>query len=466
MSRNLNFGLRSWLSYTSKSSKITRQWPLWKAESQGLRFDSGRPNTRYFASNPPRFKLPETESPFRVSHIVTALLVLGVGATAFGLYDFYQTLTKWPPEVRDDLRSGLRAKARKDLKLSQRYLNRAWETIKTLPNEALAPEPYMKTSGVAIALAEVLEADNRPLEAYAIYEEALQLARPSLKVDPSSTDKPEAPETKAQTPAVLNLRERKCTVAIALKLGEIAEQHDLPAADEEKWLSYAVSEVMRILQEDHTNAGSPAPKAKDNEDNIMDLPLPGWVSLSKTEMATPMERLASFYRRQGKYEYVMTLYQTALQILLMSEPSRPPTIEDQCRAAMVMNNMSETVVHRSSAKELEKETAALEAASKMAHHAIVNSKKYLERAQSSNCLQEAGLCGRTFLFAAYNLAAINSLLGKEKSQAEDESRLVEAFDFLGRNFKDEMTDPDVQEVLRAWREYRRKLDRIQTTIEK
>ena len=76
---------------------------------------------------------------------------------------------------------------------------------------------------------------------------------------------------------------------------------------------------------------------------------------------------------------------------------------------MVMNNMAETVVHRSSAKELEQETAALEAAPKMAQHAIVNSKKYIERAQSSGVPQEASMCGRTFLFAAYNLSAINSV---------------------------------------------------------
>lgn len=124
----------------------------------------------------------------------------------------------------------------------------------------------------------------------------------------------------------------------------------------------------------------------------------------------------------------MTLYQTALQVLLMAEPSRPVTIEDQCRgtfvsifgsndvftinawlAAMVMNNMSETVVHRSSAKTIKNETASLEAAARMAQHAIVNSKKFVERAQSSNALEEANLCARTFLFAAYNLAVINSV---------------------------------------------------------
>lgn len=221
-------------------------------------------------------------------------------------------------------------------------MDSAWETVKTLPNEILAPNPYLKISGVAIALAEVLEADKKPHEAYDVYAEVLQLARPSIS-DPIPLYEKMPERSTSQTPTTFSTIERKCTVAIALKLGEMAEEFNLPAADEEKWLNYAVSEVMRILQEDHSNAGSPPKESEKGTGDDLELPMPSWVSLSKTEMATPMERLASFYRRQGKYEHVMTLYQLALQVLLMGEPSRPPTVEDQCRAAMVMNNMSETV---------------------------------------------------------------------------------------------------------------------------
>lgn len=56
-------------------------------------------------------------------------------------------------------------------------------------------------------------------------------------------------------------------------------------------------------------------------------------------------------------------------------------------------------------------------------------------------------------------------LGKQKSQDEDEGRLVEALDFLAHNFKDEMSDPDVQEVKRAWREYQRQLNRDKIKLE-
>jgi SPX domain protein involved in polyphosphate accumulation len=39
-------------------------------------------------------------------------------------YEIYDTLTLWPPEVRSDLRSGLRAKHRGDLDASEQYLQR------------------------------------------------------------------------------------------------------------------------------------------------------------------------------------------------------------------------------------------------------------------------------------------------------------------------------------------------------
>ena len=109
----------------------------------------------------------------------------------------------WPQEVRGDLRAGIKAKNQGDLDLSERYLRRyvsrcvsrytvqihlmyaprdlfrAWQTAQTLPISALSSEPYLKLSGIAIALAEVLEASNRPSEAYETYSTALAQLRAS-----------------------------------------------------------------------------------------------------------------------------------------------------------------------------------------------------------------------------------------------------------------------------------------------
>ena len=47
--------------------------------------------------------------------------MLSVG---FSRYQFYTTFTMWPPEVREDLRAGIKAKNQGDLDLSERYLRR------------------------------------------------------------------------------------------------------------------------------------------------------------------------------------------------------------------------------------------------------------------------------------------------------------------------------------------------------
>jgi hypothetical protein len=103
-----------------------------------------KPTPRHFTQGaspppPPRFRLRSWFSPF-----LTALLFAGLGATAYGLcvihlclpslfilrntnpfrYEIYDFLTLWPPEVRSDLRSGLRTKHRGDLDASEQYLQR------------------------------------------------------------------------------------------------------------------------------------------------------------------------------------------------------------------------------------------------------------------------------------------------------------------------------------------------------
>ncbi|KLO19403.1 hypothetical protein SCHPADRAFT_935459 [Schizopora paradoxa] len=421
--------------------------------------NSHYPKTRNFVSNGspgplPRFSSSESESPFRAPRKISTLLWLlaGAGAATYVLYNSYKTSssrTKWPSEVRSDVRSGLRAKDRKDWKRSQMYLHRAWETIKTLSDEVHAPKPYMKTSDVAIALAQVLEADNKPLEAYGLYTEALQLARPLLKEDSARAFDVSLEGLKAQTSA-LSLGERERTVAIALKLGEMAEQYGIPA--EEKWLKYALSEVMRISRMD------------DTKDNTMKLLLPSWLSLSKSEIALPIEMLASFYRRQGNLENVMKTYAIAGTMLLMRLQFRRESIEDLCWYVMVCNNAAETAVELSR-ENIENKTTILEMGAKMASQATINCHQLLHLGKSSTVLREASLCGRAFLLAAYNLSVINSLLDKENCQGEDERRLVEAHGFLEQNFKDELNDPDVQKALKSWRGQRRRLDRNQPVTE-
>lgn len=115
----------------------------------------------------------------------------------------------------------------------------------------------------------------------------------------------------------------KRAVAMSLKLGSLAEQLGR-VKDEEYWLSFAVTESLRILQIEYgiahdarrgfflatsdQNSSSPSGSAQKpsgremlNTDKLDgELGLPAWASITKTELAAPMERLAAFYGRQGK----------------------------------------------------------------------------------------------------------------------------------------------------------------------
>ncbi|KAH8113961.1 hypothetical protein DFH11DRAFT_1509828 [Phellopilus nigrolimitatus] len=357
----------------------------------------GAQHTRTFSSSKNSLPSDSLSSHIPISKILGALLAVGVAATAWGLYEFYATLTMWPKEVRGDLRSGLRAKERDDLKLSQRHLMKAWEVVRTLPSSALSPEPYLKISGIAIVLAEVLEADREFEQAYAVLSAAIALLVPSLQVSsspsPSSSSSSSSPSgsTGHEPPVFRSLRsspsgvtgpeeysaahptpttrERMRAVALALKLGDMAEMLARPA-EEEHWLSYAMEEVLRVVRDEYdlvpdTRRGGfintdSAPSASqktaeekgESEDSAVksvenrreqsrehalrdvfspgsenaQLGLPAWVSLTKTELVAPIERLASFYARQGKAGPAITLYRVASNLLVQpkAQNKRPP----------------------------------------------------------------------------------------------------------------------------------------------
>lgn len=154
--------------------------------------------------------------------------------------------------------------------------NSALETAQSLPLEKLSPEPYLKISGIASALAEVLESNNRPQAAYEVYVAILSHLQ-------GATDKT-GPE---------KLR----TVAIAYKLGEMAETYQQPAEEEERWLTFAVEEALRILRDfQSTNPGQDLQA----QVNLSELELPP--GFTEIDIAVPMKKLGAFYQRTGKLE--------------------------------------------------------------------------------------------------------------------------------------------------------------------
>ena len=170
-----------------------------------------------------------------------------------------------------------------------RAIFRAWTTAQTLPISAFSSEPYLKLSGIAIALAEVLEASNRPSEAYETYSTALAQLRAS------------------QATKKLSGRERMRAVALAHKLGEMAEVYQRGPEEAEEFLTFAVEEVLRVMKDGEAGIeveGKGKERADEGEVGTMlaELELPQWVR--KVDVAAPLEALGRFYAREDKPECV------------------------------------------------------------------------------------------------------------------------------------------------------------------
>lgn len=287
----------------------------------------------------------------RVSKLFAALLALGIGATGLGLYEFYTSFTLWPEQVRGDLRAGIKARNQGDLSLSERYITRAFQTALSLPYQTFAPDPYLKLSGVASLLSEVAS-DRRSREALQIVWE--------LGAGPSEQHSP-LPDAEKTSSAVvegapgwssytLSNEERLRRVALAYKLGQLASERDVD--EEEKWLIWAVEEVMRLSGLGMTNPNSHMnTKAQENSGSgaLEDLELPSW--MSKTDLGAPLEALGALYAKKGRIEYAMPLYLQAISLLLLPKANNVST-EDRCRAAQLMNNLSELVMRRPSTPEV------------------------------------------------------------------------------------------------------------------
>ncbi|KAI0319235.1 hypothetical protein OF83DRAFT_1111472 [Amylostereum chailletii] len=264
----------------------------------------------------------------RVSTLFYALLALGLSSTAYGLYDFYATFTMWPEEIRGDLRAGVKAKHQGDFALSERFLRRAYDTALTLDLDKFHPSPFLKISGIAVLLGEVLEANERPETAYETYSAAhtfLQKHRRELA----------GPE-------------RLRAVAIAHKLGEMADTYQLGNAEQERWLTWAVEEVLKIakMADKKSQKKRPANEGDDTEGDaenrlvLAELELPKWVTA--VDIGAPIESLGQFYAKTGKIEFAVPLYLQAVSLLIPPPDSHKVATSDElCKGALLMSNMSE-----------------------------------------------------------------------------------------------------------------------------
>jgi hypothetical protein len=168
---------------------------------------------------------------------------------------------------------------------------------KTLPIDTFGTDPLLKTTGIAIILAGVLEDDNKKEEAYNIYKEALwQLQSTYLNLPPPDAPQPDLggmENLKLLTPP-----ERMRAAALSHRLGRLAQELKKPEEEEEKWLTWSVNAILMAVMEAPAGSEKVAPPSS-RKLNIMggDMGLPSWAR--DHDIATPFEDLGTFYANRG-----------------------------------------------------------------------------------------------------------------------------------------------------------------------
>jgi hypothetical protein len=154
--------------------------------------------------------------------------------------------------------------------------------------EKFGAKPYLKISGIAVALGEALELANRPGASFDSYKAAFDL------LQDHRTD--------------LSPEEQLRCVALAHKLGDLAEAYSLGDREEEKWRTWAVEESLRIARASASKNSQKKTESRDggkqDEDIrivLTELELPHW--LNSTDVGAPLEALGEFYARSGRTEY-------------------------------------------------------------------------------------------------------------------------------------------------------------------
>ncbi len=248
----------------------------------------------------------------------------------------------------------------------------------------------LKISGIAIALAALLEGEGKVAEAYEVLEDVWDEVMEKGKYETVGQEKGEWKRGQ---------RDRMRAVQIAQKLGSLGQLPEVriellskakeansvaeQAQEEggkkyrfrltgtadsqdpaEKWLVWSVEELFRLVlpADVHASAlaaaATPAPST-DSKDSpkvsagtlnsvqpptsisLADLDLPAWVT--KLDLLSSIESLGTFYASKNLPEYAVPLYLQTLSILLPpSSPSTPsPTASERCKAGLVMNNLSQ-----------------------------------------------------------------------------------------------------------------------------
>ena len=234
-------------------------------------------------------------------------------------YEVYASFTLWPVEVRKDLRAGIRAKNQGDHALSERFLARyvslssfrlysvldttccmysAYQTALALPLSVLGSDPYLKLSGIAAVLAEVAPERRAKEVLRSVWDKGdASTATSSASSAPGNDNN--SNDWAAYT---LTNEERLRRVAVACKLAELCTNEE--EQEEEKWLVWAVEEVLQLagVQTKNGDSTSGTPRSEGTLTSVVlaELELPSW--MRRVDLGAPLSALGSVYARKGNVE--------------------------------------------------------------------------------------------------------------------------------------------------------------------
>ncbi|GAC97052.1 hypothetical protein PHSY_004636 [Pseudozyma hubeiensis SY62] len=341
----------------------------------------------------------------RVGTLFTSLIALAVAVTGYGLYEYYTSFSAWPVSIRDDLRAAIKARNRGDARRAETYFRKALATARGIKAELNEPTPtpkgapkseageaMLKISGIAIALAALLEGEGQVEESYNVLEDVweevmergkyVNVGEEKGEVKRSDRDRMRAVQIAQKLGMLGQLPEVRLAVLDKIKAIHLGEQQEqgamkyrfsLTGTSEsqdpaEKWLVWSVEELFRLVlpAEVHASALAAAaapPPAETSEFkpklptttlttvkpptsiSLADLDLPAWVT--KLDLLSSIETLGTFYATKSLPEYAVPLYLQTLSILLPPTNANsggrgaPPTASERCKAGLVMNNLSQ-----------------------------------------------------------------------------------------------------------------------------
>ncbi|GAA5875565.1 hypothetical protein JCM8547_007583 [Rhodosporidiobolus lusitaniae] len=374
---------------------------------------------------------------FKIGHVFAGLALLGIGATSYGLYQFYQSFTAYPDTsthpVRSKLRAALRAASTQEYERSSVFFQQAYQLAQDLFSTGQLAESreeaLKRLTGIAVKWGGMWEEAGEFGKAIEAYDTGFQPV--AALVD----------GFKKEGWASASAGETKRGASIAMKLGDLWVQVGGIEGEKEaeRYYTWAVEELMRLnltekqqgkvkeqmekqeKQEkgEKVEVGEKKPASEEDEEALK---LPGWVG--EVELVAAFERLGELYSKQGKIEFAQPLLQQAIALLLppppKSGPKAPaPPIPQRCHAATLMNNLSSALVAAPSPSQ-----SAIQAAARWAHNALHvagSCRKEADAARGGKDIplaeREEKECELTAIVSAYNLGKLSEM-AKDPVSAE------------------------------------------------